>query len=1133
MLLEKKNILLKQNNKIVTLEAKNTKCEFLHTGDVYQFVNNDILINQRLGNAMDGSINNIYLRVYENGVKRAMPLLGIKSNSTFSYGENKVSWCGEELGVKYKVTFTLADENIWFWSVELEGNNKIVDIIYGQDISISSKGATLTNELYMSQYLDNKILEGEYGVVVGSRQNQSQGGLFPYLQQGSLNTEIEKFSTDAMQFFGKEYRLTNTPIALENDLENRNYQFELSYTALQTKKISLNGKENIVFYGVFKETHEDAVTKIEFLEEVKEAYENIKNKEELESVKAEFKNTNSELISIEKIKIKEEFKEVLTSRVFTKEDINRYFSATTMEEYEDGNLLSFFTNEHSHVALQEKELMVERPHGHIISSGVSDKHLKQKLISTSNFMYGVFNAQIIVGNTSHNKMLSVHRGLLNTFKNSGQRIYVKIDSKFKLLTMPAAYELGMNYSKWYYKLDNDTLIITSYAACENADLILEVKSENNLKYEFLITNQLVMGCNEFEQDVIINVEDSEIEIHPQSETLLTTVHPEIRYDMHIQNTAFEISDDKIFFEDNQSRNATLMTIKTEEIESFKIVIQGIAGDATEHEVLDYKLEEEKEKFNELYKKMTCGFKLSLDKEDKHIDKINETFWWYTHNAMVHYSTPRGLEQTGGAAWGTRDVCQGPIEYFLATQHYDLTREILVKIFTNQFLENGEWPQWFMFDEYNMQQDDCHGDVVFWPIKAVGDYINMTGDYSILDEEIPYKSIKSKEYVQVESLLNHIKLAIRSIEERFLNDMALISYGGGDWDDTLQPANKDLKERLVSSWTMALAYQSIKQIGEIIENRDETYGKKIIKMASEIKDVFNAELIKDEVIPGFAYCNEDSTIDYMLHPSDTKTGIQYRLLPMTRSIISELVNKEQADKNISLIDEHLKCPDGVRLMNRPAEYNGGTIRFFQRAEQAANVGREVGLQYVHAHIRYIEAMAKLGKSKEAWNGLFVINPINIKDEVKNAQIRQSNTYFSSSEGAFDNRYEFQDNFNKLRSGDVKVKGGWRIYSSGPGIYLNQLVSNVLGFRIEKDSIEIDPILPMDLDGLNFEYSYKDSSVKFVYNIKTNDGIVKNISINKNEIEFDRISNPYRQGGAKINKELFEKYLSENSVIEILI
>ena len=36
------------------------------------------------------------------------------------------------------------------------------------------------------------------------------------------------------------------------------------------------------------------------------------------------------------------------------------------------------------------------------------------------------------------------------------------------------------------------------------------------------------------------------------------------------------------------------------------------------------------------------------------------------------------------------------------------------------------------------------------------------------------------------------------------------------------------------------------------------------------------------------------------------------------------------------------------------YTGGTSRIFKRAESAANFGREVGLQYVHAHIRYIEA-----------------------------------------------------------------------------------------------------------------------------------------------------------------------------------
>ncbi len=64
------------------------------------------------------------------------------------------------------------------------------------------------------------------------------------------------------------------------------------------------------------------------------------------------------------------------------------------------------------------------------------------------------------------------------------------------------------------------------------------------------------------------------------------------------------------------------------------------------------------------------------------------------------------------------------------------------------------------------------------------------------------------------------------------------------------------------------------------------------------------------------------------------------------------------------------------MNRPATYAGGVSTNFKRAEQAANFGREIGLQYVHAHIRFTEAMAKLGREEETWQALGVINPIQI-------------------------------------------------------------------------------------------------------------------------------------------------------------
>lgn len=74
---------------------------------------------------------------------------------------------------------------------------------------------------------------------------------------------------------------------------------------------------------------------------------------------------------------------------------------------------------------------------------------------------------------------------------------------------------------------------------------------------------------------------------------------------------------------------------------------------------------------------------------------------------------------------------------------------------------------------------------------------------------------------------------------------------------------------------------------------------------------------------------------MVHPSDTETGIQYRLLPMTRSMISELLTPEQVEAHYDVIQDKLFCPDGVRLMNRPAQYVGGVSTHFKRAEQAAN------------------------------------------------------------------------------------------------------------------------------------------------------------------------------------------------------
>ena len=242
----------------------------------------------------------------------------------------------------------------------------------------------------------------------------------------------------------------------------------------------------------------------------------------------------------------------------------------------------------------------------------------------------------------------------------------------------------------------------------------------------------------------------------------------------------------------------------------------------------------------------------------------------------------------------------------------------------------------------------------------------------------------------------------------------------------------MRTRMVSAWTVALAYHTFRQLAEVFRQAAEP-GRlaRLEALLARMRGDFAGRLMPGSVVAGFVVADPDGTLRPLLHPSDAVTGIRYRLLPMTRSILAELFTAEEAARHMSLVTRELLYPDGVRLMSEPATYHGGLEHLFRRAETAANVGREIGLQYVHAHLRYAEAMAKLGDAERLWTALQVVNPVGIGEVVANALPRQSNVYFSSSDADFHDRVEAARRWEELRTGSVRLRGGWRLYSSGPG------------------------------------------------------------------------------------------------------
>ncbi len=1087
-------------NRIITKEiiGEGLTFSFLESGDIHDITYQENQINLVKGNIVDGTLMNLYLRVMTSNGLRSTKLIGTNSPSSFELFDNYAVYHGQFLNIEYQVILSVKGFE-WNFDVLLKSNESVeVDLFYGQDVAIAAKASVLSSEPYTVQYIDYKSNMGENGYILSARQNQ---GRAQYLQLGT-HTKNVSYSTDGFQFFNMSYKETGVPEVLkEEKLPSKIYQYEFSYMALQSEKIKLGkNMERVSFYGLYVPKSIDTNA---LLFNVKPIHEDIS------WIQKDFVSKKKNLL---------DSSQVLSGLHLSNKEVEGLFEEMHHVEKKGDTYLSFFSNHHHHIVLKEKELLVERPHGHLMIHG-DLKHVTENVMATTNWMFGIFNSHLVLGNTSFNKLLGDLRNPLNLHKISGTRIYVKVDGTYQLLGLPSYYEMGGSSTRWYYKMNHDVLVVDVFVDIDDNHQALRFYSKSRKSYEIIISNQILMGVNEYSYDIEYELNHDELTFRAPHDSMFYIKYPDLKYKI-ASNHSFQIMSEKEAFGLEDQHGLLLMHYK--EVSDLQIdTLATFENEFRYFEPLQYDMCDLRGTL--YFESFASNFQLTHEIHQKELNKLIDITFWYTHNALTHYSSPHGLEQYNGAAWGTRDVCQGPIEFFSATQNYDIVREILVKVYKHQFIDNGDFPQWYMFDHYyQIQAHESHGDIIIWPLRSLAYYLKATNDFTILSEQIPFMSIEKNEFTERYSMMTHLNYQLNAIKNSFIPNTHLPRYGGGDWDDTLQPANHDLTNKMVSGWTVALLYEAIFELSNQLIDYDLEFAKDLKTLAEAIKHDYEKYMIVDDIPAGFVVFENDD-LTYLLHPRDEKTGLKYRLLPFTRSMISEIVHPKKITPYVNIINQYFKHPDGIRLMDTTVEYKGGKKTYFTRAETAANFGREIGLQYVHAHIRYIEAMAKIGHANDAYEGLFTINPILIQDTVKNAYYRQSNVYFSSSDAWFKDRYEAKKDFEKIRNGEILVKGGWRLYSSGPGIYINQLITNVLGIRIDKEDLVIDPVLPKKLDGLVLDYQFNDQKIQIIYHYGEG-----NVLLNGFEVAYRKLEQKYRDSGIVIEKK---ELLKQDGLIQI--
>ncbi len=1096
-----------------------------------------------LGSPTEGGIGNLYVRRRTRDGISSFPLLGPKAPSRFRASGDAATWEGSVDGLEFAVTLRLAARRpTWFWTIGLTnttGRRLSFDAMLAQDLGIAEEAAVRASERYTSQYIDHTILEdGDLGFLICSRQNLPQGEAFPWVMHGCLDGAVG-FLTDGFQFYGLGYKASNVPAALgRGTLPNRNYQYEFALPTLQSRRLSLApwSTGEITFFAAFAPDHRAASSDADM--RVARAAVKAFRSPRPSAIDGPSRPRPAGLFDAPVM---------FESQDLGPTDVDRFFGPERRHvERREETLLSFFHGRQQHVVLKAKELVMERPTGHIMRSG-RDLHPSDDILSVTAWMSGVFGSQLAIGNTSFNKLLSVCRDPLNVLKASGQRIFIRTDEGWKLLGLPSAFEMGPNSARWIYHDERHTLTIRVATSLDAPVCRLSVEVERGGPVDLLISHNVVLGENEYDPlgRVVVDAGGGRVELRPAPETHLGQRYPEATFFIASPDAddIEEIGGDGLLYTDGFDGGGAYVVVRTKPVTRFSLRLTGDLLSKRRAEELATASSQPPapgppppdDSWSGLAPGTSLGGASRRCADD--LARLDDVLRWYVHDAMIHYTTPHGLEQYSGAAWGVRDVCQGPVELLVATGNVGPLRNLLKIIYAHQYRQTGDWPQWFMFDRYReVRAADSHADVILWPIKALCDYVEATGDLSILDEHVAYTDDETKAVTaETEAIFAHTERQIAKIERDCIAGTALPVFAGGDWEDTLQPADPAMAQRLVSAWTVELAYQTLGRYRTVCERAGhDAMADRLTGLCARMRSDFNRYLVPDGVVAGLAHFGADG-VEYFLHPRDRKTGVAYRLLPMTRGMISGLFSVEQAQRHAELIERHLTFPDGVRLMDRPMDYRGGTSRYFKRAESAANFGREVGLQYVHAHIRYIEAMARIGRSEEAFRGLLAVCPIRLELDVPSALPRQSNAFFSSSDAAFMDRRQASRQFGRIKTGRVGVKGGWRIYSSGPGIYINQLISNVLGLRAYFDDVVLDPVLPRRVDGLTFDFPFQGSPVRYLYHV-TGDGFSpREVRVNGRPLTGGRYAdNPYRAGGMLISKGAFANVLDQDeNLVEIFI
>ena len=296
-----------------------------------------------------------------------------------------------------------------------------------------------------------------------------------------------------------------------------------------------------------------------------------------------------------------------------------------------------------------------------------------------------------------------------------------------------------------------------------------------------------------------------------------------------------------------------------------------------------------------------------------------------------------------------------------------------------------------------------------------------------------------------SVAAHVDKLVATVQARFIPGTHLIRYGEGDWNDSLQPVDPAMRDWMASSWTVALLVPAIAPLRRDLRRSGARARRRRNSTRSPTPCAadFNALSDSRRDRRRLWRCSRRAARrpNCCCIRATAHRALLFAAADDAGAIIGGLFTPEQTRHHLGLIREHLLFPDGARLMDRPSRLSRRPGDDFP-ARRIRGVLRPRNRPHVCACASALcrgDGRARR-ISRRCWTRSTSSIRSRSTERLANALAAPAQRLISAAATRpFPTAISASAEWERVKAGAIAVDGGWRIYSSGPGITVSHVDS----------------------------------------------------------------------------------------------